>query len=71
MCTIHSELDLREQLTNMEEPDPIYDLFAVTVGILSAMLFLMISFCVTNVFITNYYNSGTVLDRSIESLGGR
>ena len=28
----YSELDLSEQLINLEEPDPIYDLFAVTVS---------------------------------------
>ena len=28
----YSELDFREQLINPEEPDPIYDLFAVTVS---------------------------------------
>ena len=30
---VHSELDLSEQLINPEEPDPIYDLFAVTVSV--------------------------------------
>ena len=32
---MHSELDLSEQLINADEPDPIYDLFAVTVSIVT------------------------------------
>ena len=32
---MRSGLDLREQLINPEEPDPIYDLFAITVSTLS------------------------------------
>ena len=30
---VHRALDLSEQLINPDEPDPIYDLFAVTVSV--------------------------------------
>ena len=52
---MHSELDLSEQLINPDEPDPIYDLFAVTVSNMIKLMLLSISY--SQEFIVFLYNA--------------